>query len=338
MEASTTILAIETSCDETAAAVVVNGTEVRSNIIASQIAVHRRFGGVVPEIASRQHMEAIVPAVNAALAEAEISFADLDAVAVTYGPGLVGALLVGLAYAKSLAYGLGKPLLGVHHLLGHIYAGFLQQPRLPLPAVCLVVSGGHTNLIYLEGHEKRRPIGATRDDAAGEAFDKVARVLGLPYPGGPELEKLAREGDPEAVHFPRAWLEEGSFDFSFSGLKSAVINYLHHARQTNREINRADVAASFQAAAVEVLVSKTIRAAKEYAARSILLAGGVAANSALRQGMLSAGAEIGLPVICPPPLLCTDNAAMIGCAAYYQYLRREYAPLSLNAVPNLPLY
>lgn len=338
MEAPTTILAIETSCDETAAAVVVNGAEVRANIIASQITVHRRYGGVVPEIASRRHMEAIVPVVNEALAEAEVSFAGLDAVAVTYGPGLVGALLVGLAYAKSLAFGLGKPLLGVHHLLGHIYAGFLHYPRLPLPAVCLVVSGGHTNLVYLEGHEKRRIIGATRDDAAGEAFDKVGRVLGLPYPGGPELEKLALEGDPQAISFPRAWLEEGSFDFSFSGLKSAVINYLHHARQTNQKVNRADVAAAFQAAAIEVLVSKTIQAAQKFAARSVMLAGGVAANKILRHGMLSAGAEIGLPVICPPPRLCTDNAAMIGCAAYYQYLRREYAPLSLNAIPYLPLY
>lgn len=337
MKPPTTILAIETSCDETAAAVVVNGLEVRSNIIVSQIATHRRFGGVVPEIASRRHIENIVPVVNEALETAGETFAGVDAVAVTYGPGLVGALLVGLTYAKSVAYALGKPLIGVHHLLGHIYAGFLQYTHLPLPVVCLVVSGGHTSLVYLENHEHRQILGSTRDDAAGEAFDKVARVLGLPYPGGPELEKLAREGNPQAIHFPRAWLEEGSFDFSFSGLKSAVINYLHHAKQTAMEVSRADVAASFQAAAVEVLVSKTFQAAKKLGARGVLIAGGVASNGILRQELRAAGAEAGLPVFCPAPVLCTDNAAMIGCAAYYQYRRREYAPLSLNAIPNLPL-
>ncbi|MGI6285716.1 tRNA (adenosine(37)-N6)-threonylcarbamoyltransferase complex transferase subunit TsaD [Neomoorella humiferrea] len=338
VEPATTILAIETSCDETAAAVVINGTEVRSNIVASQIAAHRRFGGVVPEIASRHHMENIVPVVAEALATSGLSFTDLDAVAVTYGPGLVGALLVGLAYAKSLAYALDKPLIGVHHLLGHIYAGFLQYPQLPLPAACLVVSGGHTSLVYLESHTRRRILGSTRDDAAGEAFDKVARVLGLPYPGGPELEKLAREGNPRAINFPRAWLEEGSLDFSFSGLKSAVINYLHHARQVGGEVNRADVAASFQAAVVEVLVAKTVQAARRFAARSILLAGGVAANGFLRRELAAAGREAGLPVFCPAPDLCTDNAAMIACAAYYQYLRRDFAPLDLNAIPDLPLY
>ncbi|WP_156271861.1 tRNA (adenosine(37)-N6)-threonylcarbamoyltransferase complex transferase subunit TsaD [Neomoorella glycerini] len=337
LEPATTILAIETSCDETAAAIVINGTEIRANIVASQVATHRRFGGVVPEIASRRHMENIVPVVAAALAAAGLSFPDLDAVAVTYGPGLVGALLVGLAYAKSLAYALDKPLIGVHHLLGHIYAGFLQYPHLPLPAACLVVSGGHTSLVYLESHTRRRILGATRDDAAGEAFDKVARVLGLPYPGGPELEKLARQGNPRAINFPRAWLEEGSLDFSFSGLKSAVINYLHHARQTGTEVNRADVAASFQAAVVEVLVTKTIQAARRMATRSILLAGGVAANSSLRRELAAAGREAGLPVFCPSPDLCTDNAAMIACAAYYQYLRRDFAPLDLNAIPDLPL-
>ncbi|MBE3572748.1 MAG: tRNA (adenosine(37)-N6)-threonylcarbamoyltransferase complex transferase subunit TsaD [Moorella humiferrea] len=333
-----TILAIETSCDETAAAVVIGGREIRSNIVASQIASHRRFGGVVPEVASRHHMENIVPVVAEALEVAGLSFYELDAVAVTYGPGLVGALLVGLAYAKSLAYALDKPLIGVHHLLGHIYAGFLQYPELPLPAVCLVVSGGHTNLVYLESHTRRRILGSTRDDAAGEAFDKVARVLGLPYPGGPELEKLAREGDPRAVSFPRAWLEEGSLDFSFSGLKSAVINYLHHAQQTGAEVNPADVAASFQAAVVEVLVTKTIQAARRFNACSILLAGGVAANGFLRREMAAAAREAALPFFCPEPRLCTDNAAMIACAAYYQYLRRDFAPLDLNAIPDLPLY
>lgn len=338
MAQAATILAIETSCDETAAAIVTGGVEVRANIIASQIATHRRFGGVVPEIASRRHMDNIVPVVDEALATSGLSFTDLDAVAVTYGPGLVGALLVGLSYAKSLAYALDKPLIGVHHLLGHIYAGFLHYPNLPLPAVCLVVSGGHTNLVYLESHSSRRILGSTRDDAAGEAFDKVGRVLGLPYPGGPELEKLARDGNPRAIHFPRAWLEEGSLDFSFSGLKSAVINYLYHARQTGAEVNRADVAASFQAAVVEVLVTKTIQAARRFAARAILLAGGVAANSALRHELEAAGRETGFPVFCPPPVLCTDNAAMIACAAYYQYLRREFAPLDLNAIPDLTFY
>ncbi|BCV22714.1 tRNA (adenosine(37)-N6)-threonylcarbamoyltransferase complex transferase subunit TsaD [Moorella sp. Hama-1] len=337
MTTATNILAIESSCDETAAAIVSDGTRVRANIVASQIAIHRRFGGVVPEIASRRHLENIVPVVTEALATAGLNFNDLDAVAVTYGPGLVGALLVGLSYAKSLAYALGKPLIGVHHILGHIYAGFLAYPHLPLPAVCLVVSGGHTNLIYLEDHTTRRILGSTRDDAAGEAFDKVARVLGLPYPGGPELEKLAREGDPRAVNFPRAWLEEDSLDFSFSGLKSAVINYLHHAQQIGQKVNRADVAAGFQAAVVEVLVGKTVLASTTHQARSILLAGGVAANSVLRRELQAAGEEAGLPVYFPPRELCTDNAAMIGCAAYYQYLRRDFAPLSLNAIPDLPL-
>ncbi len=337
MKSSVTILAIESSCDETAAAVVVDGVEARSNIIASQIAVHRRFGGVVPEIASRRHIENIVPVVDEALEAAGRTFTDLDAIAVTYGPGLVGALLVGLTYAKSVAYALHKPLIGVHHLLGHIYAGFLEYPQMPLPVVCLVVSGGHTSLVYLENHQQRRVIGATRDDAAGEAFDKVARVLDLPYPGGPELEKLAREGNPAAIHFPRAWLEKGSFDFSFSGLKSAVINHLHHAQQIAAEINRADVAASFQAAVVEVLVAKTLWAAKKFGVRGILLVGGVAANNVLRQELQAGGRKIGLPIFCPAPVLCTDNAAMIGCAAYYQYLRQDYAPFSLNAIPNLPL-
>lgn len=333
-----TILSIETSCDETAAAVVVNGSDIRSNIIASQAATHRGYGGVVPEVASRSHMVNIMPVVSEALTVSGMDFTDLDAVAVTYGPGLVGALLVGLTYAKSLAYALGKPLIGTHHLVGHIYAGFLQYPHLPLPALCLVVSGGHTTLIHLEDHARRRVLGTTRDDAAGEAFDKVARVLQLPYPGGPELEKLAREGNPRAIDFPRSWLEEGSLDFSFSGLKSAVINYLHHARQTGKEINRKDVAAAFQAAVTEVLVGKTFRAAKKYPARAVLVAGGVAANQALRRELMATGRKEGIPVFCPAPELCTDNAAMIGCAAYYQYLQRDFAPLSLNAIPDLPLY
>jgi N6-L-threonylcarbamoyladenine synthase len=283
-------------------------------------------------------MENIVPVVDEALAAAGLEFTAMDAVAVTYGPGLAGALLVGLSYAKSLAYALDKPLIGVHHVLGHIYAGFLQYPQLPLPAVCLVVSGGHTDLIYLESHSCRRILGSTRDDAAGEAFDKVARVLGLPYPGGPELEKLARDGDPSAIRFPRAWLEEGSLDFSFSGLKSAVINHLHHARQKGTSVNHADVAAAFQAAVVEVLVTKTIQAAQRLAAGAILLAGGVAANNVLRDALVTAGQAAAIPVFCPAPVLCTDNAAMIAAAAYYQYQRGEFAGLDLNAIPDLTLY
>ncbi|MDN5347100.1 MAG: tRNA N6-adenosine threonylcarbamoyltransferase [Clostridia bacterium] len=330
------LLAIETSCDETAAAVVVNGREVRSNVIASQVAAHRRFGGVVPEIASRRHLEAIVPVVEAALGEAGLGFKDLDGVAVTYGPGLAGALLVGLSYAKAVAYALRRPLIGVHHLLGHIYAAFLEYPGLELPAVCLVVSGGHTHLIYLRDHVRRRILGSSRDDAAGEAFDKVARALGLGYPGGPHLERLAAAGDPHALHFPRAWLEEGSFDFSFSGVKTAVLNYLK--QQSGEEEGRlADIAAGFQAAVVEVLVTKTVRAAKEYGVKTILAVGGVAANTALRRALAAGAEEEGLMALFPRPAFCTDNAAMIGCAAYYQYLRRDFAPLSLDACPNLPL-
>lgn len=334
---SSVVLAIETSCDETAAAVVVDGVEVRANIIASQV-IHSRFGGVVPEIASRRHLENIAAVVQEALQEAGISFKEITAVAATYGPGLVGALLVGLSYAKGVAYVLRKPFLGVHHLVGHIYAGFLEYPDLPLPAVCLVVSGGHTSLLYLESHERRYLLGATRDDAAGEAFDKVARALGLGYPGGPQLEKLAALGNPAAIPFPRAWLEEGSLDFSFSGLKTAVMNYLHQARQTSREINLADVAASFQQAVVDVLVTKTVWAAqRQKGSRAIVAVGGVASNNALRQSLEAAAQEVGLPVFIPRPLYCTDNAAMIGCAAYYQYLRGEYSPLDLDAVPDLPL-
>ncbi|GFN22050.1 tRNA (adenosine(37)-N6)-threonylcarbamoyltransferase complex transferase subunit TsaD [Thermanaeromonas sp. C210] len=331
------ILAVETSCDETAAAVVEDGTKVRANIVASQ-SVHRRFGGVVPEIASRRHLENIPLVVQEALDRAGISFADVDAIAATYGPGLVGALLVGLSYAKGLAYALGKPFIGVHHLIGHIYAGFLEYPDLPLPAVCLVVSGGHTSLLYLESHRKRYLMGTTRDDAAGEAFDKVARALGLGYPGGPELERLAGQGNPAAIPFPRAWLEEGSLDFSFSGLKTAVLNYLRQEQQAGREINLADVAASFQQAVVDVLVGKTMRAVKRVpSARSILAVGGVASNEALRRALSAAAQEVGLPVFIPRRIFCTDNAAMIACAAHYQYVRGEFSSLDLDAVPHLPL-
>jgi len=330
------ILAIETSCDETAAAVVEEGVKVLANIISSQD-IHRRYGGVVPEIASRRHLENIAPIVQEALDQAGISLARVDVVAATYGPGLVGSLLVGLSYAKGLAFALKKPFIAVHHLVGHIYAGFLEYPDLPLPAVCLVASGGHTSLFYLVSHEERYLLGSTRDDAAGEAFDKVARALGLGYPGGPELEKLARKGDPKAIHFPRAWLEEDSLDFSFSGLKTAVANYLKQREEAGLDTYLPDIAASFQEAVVEVLVGKTLQAALKKRASSILAVGGVASNQYFRSALKKAALEAGIPVFIPQPVYCTDNAAMIGCAAYYRYLRGQFSPLDLDAVPSLPL-
>lgn len=337
MSNKTLILAIETSCDETSAAVLLGGHQVLSNIISSQIKVHQRFGGVVPEIASRQHLEQIIPVVDQALTEAGIGLKDLDAVAVTYGPGLVGALLVGVAQAKALAFAIKKPLIGVHHLLGHIYANLIEHPELALPALCLVVSGGHTSLIRWKSHDQIDVLGSTLDDAAGEAFDKIARALGLGYPGGPAIEKAALTGDPAAIPFPRAWLEEGSLDFSFSGLKSAVLNYLHNARQRGEEISIPDVSASFQEAVVEVLVEKTVQAALKHNLPTIALAGGVAANQYLRTRLKSLAEPHGIEVIWPSPVYCTDNAAMIACAAYYRYLARDFAGLDLNAVPYLPL-
>lgn len=337
MTKETLILALETSCDETSAAVVSGGHRVLSNIIASQVPVHQKFGGVVPEIASRRHLEQIIPVVDTALSEAGVTLRDLDAVAVTYGPGLVGALLVGVAQAKALAYAIKKPLIGVHHLLGHIYANLLEHPELRLPALCLVVSGGHTSLVLWEAHERLRILGSTRDDAAGEAYDKVARALGLGYPGGPAIEKAALQGDREAIHFPRAWLEEGSFDFSFSGLKSAVLNYLHNARQRGEEISVPDVSAGFQEAVVEVLAEKAVRAAVAHNLGTIALAGGVAANRRLRERLTAVAGSQGMEVIWPSPVYCTDNAAMIACAAYYRYQVKDFAGLDLNAVPYLPL-
>ncbi|MFZ5597062.1 MAG: tRNA (adenosine(37)-N6)-threonylcarbamoyltransferase complex transferase subunit TsaD [Bacillota bacterium] len=331
------ILAIETSCDETSAAVVRDGTEILSNIISSQIDVHKKFGGVVPEVASRKHLELINGVIREALDVAGADFKSLDAVAVTYGPGLVGALLVGVSAAKALSYALDIPLLAVNHMEGHIYANFLMEPGLEFPLVCLVVSGGHTDLILMKGHGSYRILGRTRDDAAGEAFDKVARTLGLAYPGGPEVERLAAGGDPAAVSLPRAYLEEGSLDFSFSGIKSAVINYLHRAAQRGEEVSRADLAASFQQAVVDVLVDKTVAAADLCGAKTVILAGGVAANSALRSGMEAASGKNGLRLVFPPVMLCTDNAAMIACAAYYSYLRGDFADLTLNAVPGLSI-
>ncbi len=331
------IMAIETSCDETSVAVVRDGIDVLANIVSSQINVHKKFGGVVPEVASRKHLELINGVIGEALDVSGACFETLDAVAVTHGPGLVGALLVGVSAAKALAYALDIPLIAVNHLEGHIYANFLAHPDLEFPLVCLVVSGGHTDLLVMYGHGRYRVVGRTRDDAAGEAFDKVARAMGLGYPGGPLIDRLAAGGSGAAVALPRAYLEEGSLDFSFSGLKSAVVNYLHNARQRGEEVNLADLAASFQQAVVDVLVHKTLEAAVQYRARTILLAGGVAANRLLRSGVGEASASYGLRVVYPPPALCTDNAAMIACAAYYRYLRGDFAGLTLNAVPNLEL-
>ena len=333
----TLILAVETSCDETAAAVVAGGVEIRSNIISSQVDVHRQFGGVVPEVASREHLEVINHVIDQALAGAGVRYGDLSAIAVTYGPGLAGALLVGVSTAKAMAFGLDLPLIGINHLEGHIYANFLVEPDLDLPALCLVVSGGHTDLVLIEGHGRYRVVGRTRDDAAGEAFDKVARTMGLGYPGGPLIDQLAREGDGGSISLPRAYLEEGSYDFSFSGLKSAVINLLHRAGQRGETVKPADLAAGFQRAVVDVLVDKTAAAAGELNVKTVLLAGGVAANACLRKSLAGRAAASGLTLVAPPPVLCTDNAAMIACAAHYHFLRGERAPLSLNAVPDLKL-
>lgn len=328
------ILGIETSCDETAAAVVESGTRLLANVIASQISLHQQFGGVVPEIASRQHLENLPLVVQAALDKAGVGLEQLAAVAVTNGPGLIGSLLVGVAMAKALAFSRGLPLVAVHHTVAHVYAAWLtHRGRVNLPAVCLVVSGGHTSLLYWASHAQLEIIGATRDDAAGEAFDKVARLLGLPYPGGAALEEVARTGSPGAVRFPRAWLEPGSLDFSFSGLKTAVRNYL----QEYPDADRAGVAASFQQAVVEVLVQKTIQAADRRGVASIVLAGGVAANQALRQQLSAAAAASGRPVYIPALDLCTDNAAMVAAAGYYRFQRGQRADWSLEAFSQGPL-
>ena len=331
------ILAIETSCDETAAAVVADGRHILSNIISSQVPLHTLYGGVVPELASRAHIERIDQVVQEALKEAGTSLEAVDAIAVTYGPGLVGALLVGVAYAKALAFGLKKPLIGVHHIEGHVAANFLAHPELEPPFLSLIVSGGHTNLAFMKDYGVFEIIGRTRDDAAGEAFDKVARAIGLGYPGGPKIEKAAREGNPEAIHFPRAKVDEAPYDFTFSGMKSAVLNYLNHAEMTGETVSPADVAASFQAAAVEVLVSRAMAAAREFRQEKLVLAGGVAANGALRAALQEACDRAGVALYAPPLILCTDNAAMIGAAGYYRYLKGDLAGWDLNAVPYLEL-
>lgn len=335
MTKNTMILGIETSCDETAAAVVENGTTIRSNIVASQIKSHKRFGGVVPEIASRHHVEQITLVCEAALEEAKVTWNEIDAVAVTQGPGLVGALLVGISAAKALAFSKGIPLVAVNHIAGHIYANRLVAD-MHFPLVALIVSGGHTELVYMPEHGVYHLIGETRDDAAGEAFDKVARVLGLPYPGGPEIDRLSREAE-NPIEFPRAWLEEGSYDFSFSGLKSAVLNYVHNAEQRGEAINKANVAAGFQESVIEVLVEKTLRAVGEYGAKQLLVAGGVAANLGLREKMTAAAQKHAVELVIPPLKLCTDNAAMIAAAGTINYLKGERADLSLNANPGLQL-
>ncbi|MDD6056731.1 MAG: tRNA (adenosine(37)-N6)-threonylcarbamoyltransferase complex transferase subunit TsaD [Clostridiales bacterium] len=331
------ILAIETSCDETAAAVVVDGYKVRSNVISSQIALHTVYGGVVPEIASRKHIEKVNQVIEQALAEAEVTLDEIDAIGVTYGPGLVGALLVGVAEAKAISYAKNIPLVGVHHIEGHICANYIENPELKPPFLCLVVSGGHTHLVRVEAYGRYEILGRTRDDAAGEAFDKVARAIGLGYPGGPKIEAAAREGNPHAVEFPRAKIEGEPYDFSFSGLKSAVLNYLNMSKMKGMDVVQADIAASFQKAVTDVLIGNSIRAMEAFGSKRFAIAGGVASNGALREGIREACEQRGIAFYHPSPVFCTDNAAMIGVAAYYAYRNGERAGLDLNAVPNLRL-
>ena len=331
------ILGIESSCDETAAAVVRNGRAVLSNVIHSQIPEHRPYGGVVPEIASRNHVGKITEVVDAALREVNMSLSDIDAVAVTYGPGLVGALLVGLSFAKAMAFAARKPLIGVHHIMGHIYANYLSDEAFAPPFVCLVVSGGHTHLIRVTDDGVYEILGKTRDDAAGEAFDKVARALGLPYPGGVEIDRLAKTGDATAFAFPRVMLESDSLDFSFSGLKSAVLNELNSAKMQNITHNPADVAASFQRAVVDVLAAKAVAACKTTGLQTLALAGGVSCNTALRTRMAEACAAAGIALHIPAPVFCTDNAAMIAAAGFYEFKAGRIAANDLNAYPNLTL-
>lgn len=331
------ILAIESSCDETAAAVVVNGRDVRSNIISSQIALHTLYGGVVPEIASRKHVENINYVIQEALDTAQMTLDDMDAIAVTYGPGLVGALLVGVAEAKAISYAKHLPLIGVHHIEGHISANYIENKDLKPPYICLVVSGGHSHLVKVLDYGEYQVLGRTRDDAAGEAFDKVARAIGLGYPGGPKIDKAAKEGNPQAISFPRASIADHPYDFSFSGLKSAVLNYLNQCEMKGESYNQADVAASFQQAVVDVLTDHAMMAMQESGMKKLAIAGGVASNTALRKAMQEKCAANGITFYSPSPILCTDNAAMIGVAGYYEYLKGVRSGLDLNAVPNLKL-
>ncbi len=331
------ILAIESSCDETAAAVVVNGRDVRSNIISSQIDLHTLYGGVVPEIASRKHIEKINQVIEAALKEAGMTLKDMDAIAVTYGPGLVGALLVGVAEAKAISFAAGIPLVGVHHIEGHICANYIENKELEPPFACLVVSGGHTHLVIVKDYGEYEILGRTRDDAAGEAFDKVARAIGLGYPGGPKIDKAAGEGNADAITFPRAKVAGSDYDFSFSGLKSSVLNYLNAARMKGETVVTEDVAASFQKAVTDVLVEHAMHAVDQYGFKKMAIAGGVASNTALRSAMQEACKKRGVAFYRPSPILCTDNAAMIGAAGYYEFIKGVRSDFSLNAVPNLKL-
>ena len=331
------ILAIESSCDETAAAVVEDGTNVLSNIINSQIDLHKVYGGVVPEIASRKHIENISAVVDRALIDSGTKKDELDAIAVTCGPGLVGALLVGVSYAKALAFACDIPLIPVHHIKGHISANYIESPSLKPPFICLVASGGHSHIVHVKDYCEYEVLARTRDDAAGEAFDKVSRVLGFGYPGGPAIQKAAESGNPTAIHFPRVSMGENGFDFSFSGVKTAVLNYIHSAEQRGDEINKYDVAASFQEAVIDVLSSHLIECANRHGVNKIALAGGVAANAPLRERVAAAAKAANAEFYFPSLILCTDNAAMIGCAAYYEYKAGVRADMSLNAYPNLAL-
>ena len=331
------ILGIESSCDETAAAVVKNGREVYSNIISSQIDLHTLYGGVVPEIASRKHMEKINQVIEEALKVAGVTLDQMDAIAVTYGPGLVGSLLVGVSAAKAIAYAKKLPLVGVHHIEGHVAANFIEHPELEPPFICLIVSGGHTHLVIVKDYGEFEILGRTRDDAAGEAFDKVARSIGLGYPGGPKIDKVAKEGNPNAIIFPKAKVDGAPFDFSFSGIKSSVLNYLNHAKMRGETVNSADLAASFQHAVVEVLVEHAISAVKQYGFHKLAMAGGVASNSALRAAMSQACEKENILLYYPSPIYCTDNAAMIGAAGYYEFIKGTRHGWDLNAVPGLKL-
>ncbi|HSQ87339.1 tRNA (adenosine(37)-N6)-threonylcarbamoyltransferase complex transferase subunit TsaD [Romboutsia sp.] len=329
-------LAVESSCDETAVAVLRNGREVLSNIINTQIDLHKKFGGVVPEVASRKHIENIDGVLQEALDKANITLNDIDHIAVTYGPGLAGALLVGLSHAKALAFALNKPLVGVNHIEGHVSANYIEHKDLKPPFITLIVSGGHTHLVEVKDYGEYEILGRTRDDASGEAFDKIARAMGLGYPGGPIIDRLAKEGNKKAIEFPRAYIDEG-YDFSFSGVKSSVLNYLNAKKMKNEEIVVEDVAASFQEAVVEVLSKKAIKAATEKGYDTITLAGGVASNSALREKITELGKEHNINIKYPSLILCTDNAAMIGCAGYYNFINGRTHDMSLNAVPNLKI-
>lgn len=337
MKENVLILSIESSCDETAAAVVENGRNVLSNVISTQIEIHKEFGGVVPEVASRKHIENISDVVDEALKNANVTSEQIDAVAVTYGPGLVGALLVGVNFAKGLAFAWQKPLIGINHIEGHISANYIEDKNLEPPFICMVASGGHSHLVYVRNYGKYEILGVTRDDAAGEAFDKIARAIGLGYPGGPLVDKAAKSGNKDAIKFPRVIIDEETLDFSFSGLKSAVLNYIHNSEQKKEKVVIEDVAASFQEAVVEVLAMKTMKAAKKKNCKTVALAGGVASNSRLREILQEQCQEAGYKFTKPSPVLCTDNAAMIGAAAYYKYLNKQFADSSLNALPNLEL-